>query len=161
MNGIGMMPNAGKIVIGSGSSVTAGTSNGLTIDVQNGRLDQTTGFASGIRILQSVNCAMRSTDVRSVYELRAISYATTYTTDTYFECGYNTGVALVNIAQDNGNYISITLYFNGSHTYTGAGSGFQGNLGIAAFGSGFKITNLTAGSGTRGSILSLGSSSSV
>jgi hypothetical protein len=161
VNGIGMMPNAGKIVIGSGATPTDGSSNGLTIDVQNGRLDQTTGFASGIRILQSVNCAMRSTDVRSVYELRAISYATTYTTDTYFECGYNTGVALVNIAQDNGNYISITLYFNGSHTYTGAGSGFQGNLGIAGFGSGFKITNLTAGSGTRGSILSLGSSSSA
>jgi len=161
VNGIGMMPNVGKIVIGSGSSVTVGTSNGLTIDVQNGRLDQTTGFASGIRILQSVNCAMRGQDVRSVYELRAISYATTYTTDTYFECGYNTGVALVNIAQDNGNYISITLYFNGSHTYTGAGSGFQGNLGIAGFSTGFKITNLTAGSGTRGSILSLGSSSSA
>jgi hypothetical protein len=38
VNGIGMMPNYGKIVIGSGGSVTEGSSNGITVDVQNKRL---------------------------------------------------------------------------------------------------------------------------
>jgi hypothetical protein len=38
VNGIGMMPSLGKIVIGSGSSVLEGSSNGITVDVTNKRL---------------------------------------------------------------------------------------------------------------------------
>ena len=38
VNGVGMMPSLGKIVIGAGASVLEGSSNGITVDVTNKRL---------------------------------------------------------------------------------------------------------------------------
>jgi len=88
------------------------------------------------------------------------AYSTSYTTSTVFAVPSTIKAAVVHFSfiQDNGNYITLSMYFNASGVYIAAGN-LVGNLALAASGTGgWTMTNMTNNNASRGVMYYMGSS---